>query len=61
MRPAIRSALEHSASLTRGHRLVEAVAVAEAAINRATDDEHPEIEQWLTDHAHDFTGEDTPR
>ncbi|MEU0342959.1 hypothetical protein ABZ092_29445 [Streptomyces bobili] len=61
MRPAIRSALEHSASLTRRHRLVEAVAVAEAAINQATDDEHPEIQQWLTDHAHDFTGEDDPR
>ncbi|GAB3173484.1 hypothetical protein [Streptomyces incanus] len=58
MRPSIRFALESAAELTRNNRLVDAVAVAEAAINRATDEEHPEIQQWLTDHAHDFTGED---
>ncbi|MGW0576281.1 hypothetical protein ACWD25_09995 [Streptomyces sp. NPDC002920] len=60
MRPSIRSALERSAELTRNNRLVEAVAIAEAAINRATDDEHPEIRQWLTDHTRDFTGEVSP-
>ncbi|MGW2820847.1 hypothetical protein ACWC24_07550 [Streptomyces sp. NPDC001443] len=56
MRPSIESALKRSAELTRNNRLVEAVAVAEAAINRATDDEHPEIQQWLTDHTDDFIG-----
>ncbi|WP_217182221.1 hypothetical protein [Streptomyces sp. AC495_CC817] len=61
MRPTIRSALEYSAELTRRNRLVDAVAVAEAAINQATDDEHTEIRQWLIDHATDFTGEDVPR
>ncbi|WP_340377823.1 hypothetical protein U5640_24045 [Streptomyces sp. SS7] len=61
MRPAIRSALEYAAELTRRNRLVEALAVGEAAINQATDDEHPEIRQWLADHTHDFTGEDTLR
>jgi hypothetical protein len=58
MRPAIRSALEYAADLTRRNRLGDAVAVTEAAINQATDDEHPEIRQWLTDHARDLTGED---
>ncbi|CBG71745.1 hypothetical protein SCAB_46921 [Streptomyces scabiei 87.22] len=58
MRPFIQSALERSAELTRDNRLVDAVALAEAAIKRATPNEHREIEQWLTDHAHDFTGED---
>ncbi|MFC4501278.1 MULTISPECIES: hypothetical protein [Streptomyces] len=58
MRPAIRSALEYAAELTRRNRLVDALAVGEAAINQATDDEQPEIRQWLTDHVHDFTGED---
>ncbi|WP_329413604.1 hypothetical protein OG802_24270 [Streptomyces sp. NBC_00704] len=61
MRPAIRSALEHAAELTRRNRLVDALALGEAAINQATDDEQPEIRQWLADHAHDFTGEDIPR
>ncbi|URM91534.1 hypothetical protein LUW75_17865 [Streptomyces sp. MRC013] len=56
MRPSIRCALERSAELTRNNQLVEAVAIAEAAINRATEDEHPEIRQWLTDHADDFVG-----
>ncbi|MCG7523880.1 hypothetical protein MHW47_05395 [Streptomyces sp. OfavH-34-F] len=60
MRPSIRSALERAAELTRNNHLVEAVAVAEAAINRSTDDEHPEIRQWLTDHTRDFIGEDRP-
>ncbi|SER30182.1 hypothetical protein SAMN04487983_101455 [Streptomyces sp. yr375] len=58
MRPAIRSALEYAAELTRRNRLVEAVAVAQAAFQQATEDEFPEIRQWLTDHADDFTGED---
>ncbi|MFC4503205.1 MULTISPECIES: hypothetical protein [Streptomyces] len=56
MRPSIESALKRSAELTRNNRLVEAVAVAEAAINRAYDDEGPEIRQWLTDHTDDFVG-----
>ncbi|MEU6536392.1 hypothetical protein [Streptomyces sp. NPDC047000] len=56
MRPHIEAALKRSAELTRNHRLVEAVAVAEAAFNRADDDEGPEIDRWLTDHADDFTG-----
>ncbi|MER5432931.1 hypothetical protein [Streptomyces sp. NPDC002588] len=58
MRPAIRSALEYAAELTRRNRLVEALAVGEAAINQATDDEQPEIRQWLADHIDDFTGKD---
>ncbi|MGW3403715.1 hypothetical protein [Streptomyces zhihengii] len=57
MRPSIRAALERSAELTRNNQLVEAVATAEAAFNRATDDEHEDIRQWLTDHADDFVGE----
>ncbi|MFI0814069.1 hypothetical protein ACH4TX_27930 [Streptomyces sp. NPDC021098] len=56
MRPSTRSALEHSAALTRSDRLVEALEVGEAAINQATDDERTEIRQWLDDHADDFTG-----
>ncbi|MFF4656620.1 hypothetical protein [Streptomyces sp. NPDC001381] len=59
MRPAIRSALEHAAELTRRNRLVDAFALGEAAINQATDEEQPEIRQWLADHVRDFTGEDT--
>ncbi|MGW7612288.1 hypothetical protein ACWGKW_34545 [Streptomyces sp. NPDC054766] len=58
MRPQIRAALERSAELTRSNRLVEAVQMGEAAMNRATDDEQPEIQQWLTDHTDDFTRED---
>ncbi|MEE1942301.1 hypothetical protein V1L54_23350 [Streptomyces sp. TRM 70361] len=58
MRPVIRLALECSAELTRRNRLDEAMTVAEGAFQRATADEHPEIEQWLIDHADDFTGED---
>ncbi|MEU5215113.1 hypothetical protein AB0G79_02800 [Streptomyces sp. NPDC020807] len=57
MRPSTRSALERSAELTRSNQLVEAVAIAEAAMNRATDDELPEIRQWLNDHTDDFVGE----
>ncbi|WP_327164216.1 MULTISPECIES: hypothetical protein [Streptomyces] len=56
MRPSIRSALERSAELTRSNQFVEAVAIAEAAFNRATDDELPEIRQWLNDHTNDFIG-----
>ncbi|MFD7706197.1 hypothetical protein [Streptomyces sp. NPDC059786] len=56
MRPSIESALRRSAELTRNNQLVDAVNVAEAAINRATDDEHAEIQQWLNDHTDDFTG-----
>ncbi|MFE7952713.1 hypothetical protein [Streptomyces sp. NPDC057426] len=56
MRPSIRSALERSAELTRSNQFVEAVAIAEAAFNRATDDELAEIRQWLNDHTSDFTG-----
>ncbi|MGW2843462.1 hypothetical protein [Streptomyces sp. NPDC001274] len=56
MRPSIRAALERSAELTRNNRLVDGMKLGEAAINQATDDEHPEIAQWLTDHADDFTG-----
>ncbi|MEU6553093.1 hypothetical protein ABZ915_22830 [Streptomyces sp. NPDC046915] len=59
MRPSIESALKQAAELTRRNEFVQAVAIAEAAINRATDDEHAEIQQWLTDHTADFTGEDT--
>ncbi|WP_431959116.1 hypothetical protein [Actinacidiphila sp. bgisy160] len=55
MRPRIRAALERSAELTRANRLVDGMRMGEAAINQATDDEHPEIQQWLTDHADDFT------
>ncbi|SOD76493.1 hypothetical protein SAMN06272781_4340 [Streptomyces sp. 1222.2] len=40
MRPFIQSALERSAELTRDNRLVDAVALAEAAIKRATPNEH---------------------
>ncbi|MFE1289135.1 hypothetical protein [Streptomyces sp. NPDC058751] len=58
MRPALRSALEHAAELTRSNRLVDAFALGEAVIDQATDEEHAEIRQWLADHAHDFTGED---
>lgn len=57
MRSSTRAALNRSAELTRDNRLVEAMAVGEAAINQATDEEHAEIQQWLTDHASDFTGE----
>ncbi|MFJ5303979.1 hypothetical protein [Streptomyces sp. NPDC088350] len=57
MRPSIESALKQAAELTRNNRLVDAVATAEAAISQATADEHPEIQQWLTDHASDFTGQ----
>ncbi|GGN66848.1 hypothetical protein GCM10011579_038690 [Streptomyces albiflavescens] len=61
MRPHIRAALERSAELTRSNRLVEAVRIGEAAINRATDEEQPEIQQWLSDHVNDFVGrEDLP-
>ncbi|MER7838514.1 hypothetical protein ABTY98_22160 [Streptomyces sp. NPDC096040] len=60
MRPSIRSALERAAELTRNNQLVEAVNTAEAAINRAVDDELPEIRQWLADHTADFVGEDRP-
>lgn len=56
MRPSIRSALEQSAELTRNNRLVDAFALGEAVINQATDDEQPEIKQWLADHVDDFTG-----
>jgi len=56
MRPSIESALKQAAELTRNNRLVDAMTTAEAAINQATDDEHPEIQQWLTDHTADFTG-----
>ncbi|MEU5985068.1 hypothetical protein [Streptomyces sp. NPDC047434] len=56
MRPSIRSALERSAELTRSNQFVEAVATAEAAFNRATDDELAEIRQWLNDHTNDFIG-----
>ncbi|MFF9347519.1 hypothetical protein [Streptomyces sp. NPDC014734] len=56
MRPSIRAALERSAELTRNNRLVEGLELGESAIHRATDDEHPEIRQWLTDHADDFVG-----
>ncbi|MFF4589713.1 hypothetical protein [Streptomyces sp. NPDC001388] len=58
MRPAIRSALEHAAELTRRNRLVDAFALGEAAINQATDDQQSEIRRWLADHVRDFTGED---
>ncbi|MFF5182252.1 hypothetical protein ACFY30_00475 [Streptomyces sp. NPDC000345] len=44
MRPSIEAALKQAAELTRKNQLVE--AVAEAAFNRAYDDEHPEIRQW---------------
>ncbi|MFF5306182.1 hypothetical protein ACFY5F_43170 [Streptomyces sp. NPDC013161] len=56
MRPSIESALKQAAELTRNNRLVDAMTTAEAAINQATADEHPEIQQWLTDHTTDFTG-----
>ncbi|MGX1757834.1 hypothetical protein ACWIG5_13150 [Streptomyces lydicus] len=58
MRPAIRNALEHAAELTRRNRLVDAMSVGEAAINQATEDERPEIKQWLAEHVGDFTGQD---
>ncbi|MEU0184187.1 hypothetical protein ABZ312_23795 [Streptomyces sp. NPDC006207] len=58
MRPHIRAALERSAELTRNNRLVDAMRLGEDAINQATDDEHPEIRQWLTNHAGDFTGQE---
>ncbi|MEV7150829.1 hypothetical protein AB0O05_30550 [Streptomyces sp. NPDC093084] len=57
MRPSIESALMQAAELTRRNEFVKAVAIAEAAFNRATDEEHVEIRQWLTDHTADFTGE----
>ncbi|MFV5991387.1 hypothetical protein ACNPQM_02695 [Streptomyces sp. NPDC056231] len=56
MRPFIRSALARSAELTRENRLVEGMEMGESAIRAATEDEHPEIQAWLTDHADDFTG-----
>ncbi|GHG29631.1 hypothetical protein [Streptomyces zaomyceticus] len=57
MRPSIRCALERSAELTRSNRFVDAVAIAEAAFNQATDDELSEIRQWLSDHTDDFVKE----
>ncbi|MCQ8830529.1 hypothetical protein [Streptomyces malaysiensis] len=57
MRASIRSALEQSAELTRQGRLVDGLAVGEAAINQSTDDEQSEIRQWLNNHADDFTGQ----
>ncbi|GGT29164.1 hypothetical protein P6B95_15460 [Streptomyces atratus] len=45
MRPSIESALKRAAELTRRNEGVQAVAIAEAAISRATDDEHAEIRQ----------------
>jgi hypothetical protein len=56
MRPSIRSALEQAAELTRNNRLVDGFALGEAAINQATDEEGPEVRQWLADHADDFVG-----
>jgi hypothetical protein len=56
MRPSTRSALEQAAELTRNNRLVDGYALGEAATNQATDDEQPEIRQWLADHADDFVG-----
>lgn len=56
MRPFIRSALVRAAELTREDRLVEGMEMGESAIRVATEDEHPEIEAWLADHADDFTG-----
>ncbi|MCO8301664.1 hypothetical protein AB0B92_40940 [Streptomyces hygroscopicus] len=56
MRASIRSALAQSAELTRQGHLVDGLAVGEAAINQATDEERSEIRQWLDDHADDFTG-----
>ncbi|MEL5959291.1 hypothetical protein AADR41_31820 [Streptomyces sp. CLV115] len=58
MRPSTRAALERSAELTRNNRLVDGMKLGEAAINQATDDEHPEIRQWLSDHADDFAGQE---
>ncbi|MFF4114635.1 hypothetical protein ACFY0P_14335 [Streptomyces sp. NPDC001714] len=58
MRPSIRSALEQAAELTRNNRLVDGFALGEAAINRATDEEQPEVRQWLADHTDDFTGQE---
>ncbi|MFD7920711.1 hypothetical protein ACFV3R_15980 [Streptomyces sp. NPDC059740] len=57
MRPSIQAALELAASLTRNNRFVEAVGIAERAINRATVEERHEIRQWLAARTHDFTGE----
>ncbi|MCD9593523.1 hypothetical protein [Streptomyces sp. 8ZJF_21] len=57
MRASIHSALKQSAELTRQGRLVDGLAVGEAAIKRSTDDEQSEIRQWLDDHADDFTGQ----
>ena len=54
MRHAIRAALNRAAELTRENRLVEAMQMGEAAINRATDAEISEIEQWLIVHTPDF-------
>ncbi|MFB7637039.1 hypothetical protein ACFC0M_39670 [Streptomyces sp. NPDC056149] len=59
MRPAIESALKRSAELTRNNRLVDGMRAGEAAINQATEDEQLEIAQWLTDHADDFTGQES--
>ncbi|MGW2403507.1 hypothetical protein ACWCXK_03095 [Streptomyces sp. NPDC001739] len=56
MRPSTRAALERAAELTRTNQLVEAMRLGESAINQATDDEHPEIQQWLADHTDDFVG-----
>jgi hypothetical protein len=56
MRPHIRAALHRSAELTRSNRLVEALRTGEAAVDQASDDERPEIRQWLADHERDFTG-----
>ncbi|GES32335.1 hypothetical protein AB0G60_25695 [Streptomyces angustmyceticus] len=56
MRPSTRAALERAAELTRANQLVEAMRLGESAINQATDDEHPEIQQWLADHNDDFVG-----
>ncbi|MFD4946191.1 hypothetical protein ACFWNT_27545 [Streptomyces sp. NPDC058409] len=56
MRPSIRAALEHAAELTRNNRLVDGLELGESAIRQASDDERPEIRQWLADHADDFVG-----
>ncbi|WP_406531042.1 hypothetical protein [Streptomyces sp. I8-5] len=58
MRPSTRAALERSAELTGNNRLVDGMKLGESAINQATDDEHPEIRQWLSDHADDFVGQE---
>lgn len=54
MRPSTRAALQRAAELTRNGHLVDGLKAGESAINRADDDEHAEIQQWLTDHTDDF-------